>query len=343
MNVTSARPVTEASQVAEGRRLVLWLASRLEFSEERAGQAALIASELGTNLAKHARGGELLVRPLSTADGDLAGIEVLSLDKGPGMPEMALARRDGYSTTGTLGHGLGAIQRQADQLDIYTHTTGTAIAARIWRERPPADTGQSRFEVGAVHVSHPTEEVCGDDWGWRQRNGRLTIFMADGLGHGLHAHDAATAAIRVFAKEYEQTPRLLIGDVHAALRPTRGAAVAMLAVDIDRRTGAFAGLGNIGGQILHPSGARQNMVSHNGTAGHAAGRIQEFNYPIPPQATIVMFSDGLASHWDLAPYPGLLTKSPALIAGVLYRDHSRRRDDVTVVVARERRPLAENQ
>jgi anti-sigma regulatory factor (Ser/Thr protein kinase) len=180
MNVTSARPVTEASQVAEGRRLVLWLASRLEFSEERAGQAALIASELGTNLAKHARGGELLVRPLSTADGDLAGIEVLSLDKGPGMPETALARRDGYSTTGTLGHGLGAIQRQADQLDIYTHTTGTAIAARIWRERPPADTGQSRFEVGAVHVSHPTEEVCGDDWGWRQRNGRLTISWPTG-------------------------------------------------------------------------------------------------------------------------------------------------------------------
>ena len=62
-----------------------------------------------------------------------------------------------------------------------------------------------------------------------------------------------------------------------------------------------------------------------------------------PQATIVMFSDGLTSRWDLASYPGLASKSPALIAGVLYRDHSRGRDDVTIVVARERRPVAENQ
>lgn len=342
MNVTAARPVTEPSQAAEGRRLVLWLASRLDFSEERAGQAALIATELGTNLAKHARGGELLVRPLTTSEGEPGGIEILSLDKGPGMPEIAAARRDGYSTSGTLGHGLGAIQRQADQLDIYTHTSGTVIAARIWRERPPVDTGQSRFEVGAVHVSKTGEMVCGDDWGWRQRNGRLSIFIADGLGHGLYAHEAATAAIRVFATGHEQTPRMLISDVHAALRPTRGAAVAMLAVDLERRTGAFSGLGNISGQILLPSGGRHNMVSHNGTAGHAAGRIDEFNYPVPPQATIVMFSDGLTTRWDLGAYPGLTSKSPALIAGVLYRDHSRGRDDVTVVVARERRPVAEN-
>jgi anti-sigma regulatory factor (Ser/Thr protein kinase) len=343
MNVTGARPVTELSQVAEGRRLVLWLATHLGFSEERAGQAALIATELGTNLAKHARDGELLVRPLTTGDGDRTGIEILSLDKGPGMREEALARRDGYSTAGTLGHGLGAIQRQADQLDIYTDASGSAIAAKIWRERPPADTGQPRFEVGAVHVSKTGEDVCGDDWGWRQRNGRLVIFIADGLGHGLSAHDAATAALRVFATGHEQSPRLLISDVHAALRPTRGAAVAMLAVDVERRTGVFAGLGNIAGQILLPSGGRHNMVSHNGTAGHAAGTIHEFTYPVPPQSTIVMFSDGLTSRWDVTAYPGLAFRSPALIAGVLYRDFSRRRDDVTVVVARERRPLADIQ
>ena len=347
MNVTAARPITEPSQVADARRVVTWLASRLEFSEERAGQAALVASELGTNLVKHARQGELLVRPLTTTDGEPRGIEILSLDRGPGLPEMAIARRDGYSTAGTLGHGLGAIQRQADRVDIYTHTSGTVIAAQIWRERPGADAGQLRFEVGGVHVSHPSEEVCGDDWGFRQRNGRLAIFVTDGLGKGLYAHEASMAALNVFAKSHEQPPQMMIGDVHAALRPTRGAAVAMLAVDIERGTGAFAGLGNISGQIILPSGKRHNMVSQNGIAGHAASRIQEFNYPVPAHAAIVLFSDGLGSHWDLASYPGLMTRSPTVIAGVLYRDHSRtddsrRRDDVTVVVARERRPVAEN-
>jgi anti-sigma regulatory factor (Ser/Thr protein kinase) len=340
MNVAVARPVTELSGVAEGRRLTLWVASRLGFSEERAGQAAIIASELGTNLAKHARGGELIVRLLTTPAGETDGIEILTVDNGPGMPEVAAARRDGYSTAGTLGHGLGAVGRQSDSFDIYTHSSGTVMCARIWRERGAAAT-LPRFDVGVVHVSKPGEEVCGDAWSWRQREGRLALFVADGLGHGIHAHDAATAAVGAFTSGHERSPGVVISDVHAALRPTRGAAVAMFAVDLERRTGVFAGLGNISGSVLQPAGGRHSMVSHNGTAGHSAARIQEFSYPVPPQSTIVMFSDGLASHWDLSPYPGLLQRPPALIAGVLYRDFSRRRDDVTVVVARERSPIAE--
>jgi hypothetical protein len=167
------------------------------------------------------------------------------------------------------------------------------------------------------------------------------IFVADGLGHGLPAHEAATAATRVFAAGHELRPGRLVEDVHAALRPTRGAAVAALSVDLERRTATYAGLGNIGGVVLHPTGARQSMVSHNGTAGATAARIQEFHYVVPSGAIVVMFSDGLATQWDLGAYPGLQQRSASVIAGVLYRDFSRRRDDVTVVVARERHPVAE--
>jgi hypothetical protein len=78
------------------------------------------------------------------------------------------------------------------------------------------------------------------------------------------------------------------------------------------------------------------MISQNGTAGHVATRVQEFSYPIAGQSLLVMFSDGLASQWDLDRYPGLRTRDPSVIAGVLYRDFSRRRDDVTVVVAKPR-------
>ena len=183
--------------------------------------------------------------------------------------------------------------------------------------------------------------MCGDDWAWRLRDSRLDIFVADGLGHGLPAHEAATAATRVFAAGHELRPGRLVEDVHAALRPTRGAAVAALSVDLERRTATYAGLGNIGGVVLHPTGARHSMVSHNGTAGATAARIQEFHYPVPSGAIVVMFSDGLATQWDLGAYPGLQQRSASVIAGVLYRDFSRRRDDVTVVVARERHPVAE--
>ena len=341
MNVTAAIAVTEASQAAEGRRLALWLASNLDFSQEQGGRAAIVASELASNLHKHARKGELLFRRLRTPDGNAVGMEILALDKGPGIPDVALSQRDGYSTTGTLGHGLGAIARQADEIEIYTQPAGTVVAARLWRTSPSANASRPQYEVGAVQVSYDGEPVCGDDWAWRLRDARLSIFVADGLGHGLPAHEAATAATRVFSTGHELPPGRLLEDVHAALRPTRGAAVASLAVDLERRTATFAGLGNISGVVLHPSGPRHSMVSRNGTAGHVAQRIQEFHYPVPPGAIIVMFSDGLATQWDLRAYPGLQQRSASVIAGVLYRDFSRRKDDVTVVVARERLPVAE--
>jgi anti-sigma regulatory factor (Ser/Thr protein kinase) len=340
INVSAAIAVTEASQAAEGRRLALWLASNLDFPDERGGRAAIVASELASNLYKHARQGELLFRRLRTPDGDADGMEILALDKGPGIPDVALSRRDGYSTSGTLGHGLGAVERQADDVEIYTQPTGTVVMARLWRTSPSPNASRPRFEVSAVHVSYPGEPVCGDDWAWRLRDGRLSIFLADGLGHGLPAHEPATAATRVFNANHELPPGRLVEDVHAALRPTRGAAVASLAVDLERRTATFAGLGNISGLILLPTGGRHSMVSRNGTAGHIATKVTEFHYPVPPGAIIVMFSDGLGTHWDLRAYPGLQQRSASVIAGVLYRDFHRK-DDVTVVVARERPPVAE--
>jgi serine phosphatase RsbU (regulator of sigma subunit) len=186
--------------------------------------------------------------------------------------------------------------------------------------------------VGAVHASKPGEDVCGDAWAWRLREQRIVLMLADGLGHGLHAHDAAAAATATFALIHEHPPARVVEDTHAALRATRGAAVAVLAADLDHRTIRYCGLGNISTTILHS--ARQTLVSMNGTAGHTASRLQEFQYPLPANAVIVMHSDGLTSHWDLGPYPGLRTRDASVIAGVLYRDFSRRRDDVTVVVAK---------
>jgi hypothetical protein len=299
-------------------------------------------SELATNLVKHARGGEILVGPTRTASGDLDGIEIVAVDNGPGLSDAARSRRDGYSTSGSLGHGLGAIERQSDSIDLYTDAKGTAIVASIRRD----DAGRrraagGRYDVGAVSVAKPGEEVCGDDWSWRLRDGRLTIMVADGLGHGLLASEAAESALAVFSRDHENTPVRVIQDVHAALRATRGAAVAMLAVNPDRGTALYAGLGNIATTVVGPTGRGQGLVSHNGTAGQTAARIQEFAYAIGTGSVIVMASDGLGTHWDLGNYPGLQTRRGSTIAAILYRDFSRRRDDVTVVVAKEHPPATD--
>ena len=338
MNPTAAWPVEEISQIGHARRSATIMAERLAFSESRAGQVALVVSELATNLARYAQRGEILLRPIRHDDSDSGpdGIEILAIDAGPGMPDAAVSRRDGHSTGGGLGEGLGAIQRQSDFFQLYTQRSGTVALARIWREPDTAAVRQPRYEIGAVHVSKAGEDVCGDDWDWRMRNDRLAIIVADGLGHGLAAHEAARAAIGTFDRSHEETPQRVIQDVHAALRATRGAAVAMIAIDLERGVARYSGVGNVSSVVFLATGARQSLISHNGTAGHTAPRIQEFNYPVPPQSIVIMHSDGLGTHWDLASYPGLRTRHPSVIAGVLYRDFSRRRDDVTVVVAKER-------
>ena len=339
INVTAAYAVQEASQVAVPRRAALELAARQStFSEERAGKVALVVTELATNLAKHATGGEMLLRPIRDTDGgtNLRGLEILAVDRGPGMRDIPSAREDGYSTAGSLGHGLGSIERQSDFFQVYSQPSGTIALARIWSEPPPVVARKPPFAIGAVLVSHPTEDICGDDWDFTMRDDRFAILVADGLGHGLSAHEASAAAVAVFQRLADQSPSHVITEVHAALRPTRGAAVAMVEVDTTRGVANYCGLGNIGAAILTPQGTRHGMVSQNGTAGHMATRIHEFSYPVPRPATIVMFSDGLVSHWSLAPYPGLGSRHPSVIAGLLYRDFSRRRDDVTIVVAKSR-------
>jgi Stage II sporulation protein E (SpoIIE) len=119
-------------------------------------------------------------------------------------------------------------------------------------------------------------------------------------------------------------------------RGRRVADVSIAAGDLERGVLKYAGLGNVAGTILLPGGGRHHLVSTNGTAGHQARRIQEFQYPLPAGSIVVVHSDGLNSLWDLAPYPGVWSRHRSVIAGVLFRDFSRRRDDVTVVVMRAR-------
>jgi anti-sigma regulatory factor (Ser/Thr protein kinase) len=335
MNPAAPFAISDLTGVGEARRAAQWLATRMAFSETRAGQLALVVTELATNLARHARKGEILLRPLDSPS-ETAAIEVLAIDAGPGMSDLSLSERDGYSTSGTLGHGLGAIRRQSDEFWVYTQPSGTVIAARVHREPAPPAL-HLPLDVGAVCVSKPGEDVCGDAWTWRLRAGRLAVLLADGLGHGLGAHEAARQAVSSFSEEPEAAPRDAIERVHGALRATRGAAVSVLAVDLERGVARYSGLGNVAAAVLRADGTRQNFVSQNGIAGHAASRFQEFSYPVPPKSVIVMHSDGLATQWNLSSYAGLTTRHPSVIAGVLYRDYARRRDDVTVVVASDRR------
>jgi len=263
------------------------------------------------------------------------GVDVLALDRGPGIADVERALRDGYSTAGTAGTGLGAVVRLSDLFDVYTGRAGTVLLARVWAGRAAAVGATDRLAVGAICIPRPGEEVCGDGWALGLTQGHATVLLVDGLGHGTGAAEAATAAVASFrAHAATSTPADLLTRMHAALRPTRGAAALVLALDARQRLAIVAGVGNIAGTILSAAG-NHSVASHHGIVGHEAARIREFRYPWPARSLVVVHTDGIGSRWSLDAYPGLSERHPLLIAGVLYRDFRRPRDDATVVVIRE--------
>lgn len=330
--------VHDGSQAGEARRAALQIASELGLDEESRGRAAIVVTEAAGNLAKHATsGGEVILTPIER-DG-VAGIETVTVDAGPGM-DVARCFRDGFSTAGTPGTGLGAISRMSSLFDIHSAPgKGTVMMSRVMAKAPRTSIIAPReLEVSALCVPYPGERVCGDAFAVHQRDGRTLIMIADGLGHGIGAADAANEALRIFKTNGHLDSVTILEVAHMALRSTRGAAMAIAEVLPRERLVHFAGVGNISASLVAPEVSR-NLVSSNGTVGVEVRTIRSFSYPWQDGSVLVMSSDGLGTHWDLSRYPGALKRHPSVIAGLLYRDYSRRRDDVTVVVARE--PLAQ--
>lgn len=316
--------VPDPSAVSLARREAAALAARLGMDEVGAGQVALVASELASNLVKHGGGGRLLL----SASG--SGVDLLALDTGKGMPDVAACMADGYSTA---GNGLGAARRLSSRFEIASWPgRGSAVQAHVGPDDAADDT------TAAVMVTKPGEVACGDGWALHEGAAQRTLMMVDGLGHGTEAAVAAREALALFAKWGGEPPAELVQRLHLGLRHTRGGAVAVARVQWASHTIAFAGLGNIAAAVVAPDGSARRMVSHNGTAGHNARKIQAFDYPFGPQSLLVMHTDGMGGHWSLQGYPGLARAHPALVAGVLYRDQARGRDDTTVVVTRLEQP-----
>lgn len=323
--------VSDPSSVGEARRAAVLLAQRLNLDQKTRDNLAIVVTEATNNLLKHAKTGEVVLQVSRERHLDL-----LALDKGPGMADPARCLQDGFSTGGSSGIGLGAMARLSSTFDIHSAPgKGTAVLCRfspVGRTAVDADPLDS--VLGGVSVPKRGERLCGDGWCAAASGDRLVLMAVDGLGHGPVAAEAAQEAERVFTQNHALAPEAILPLLHAALKKTRGAAVAIAEMDSARRSIAYAGAGNISGVIVERSGAQKSMVSHNGTVGFEMRKVQQFQYPWPDGATVILHTDGLTSHVKLDQYNGLLARHPVLIAGVLYRDFSRQRDDATVTVLR---------
>ena len=327
LHQTESLAITDESGVGAARRVASAWADALGFDDTRKGKLALVVTEAASNVFFHAGGGEILLRRLRDAAAD--GFEVLAVDRGKGMRNVNQCTEDGYSTRGTAGTGLGSIARNSDVFDVFSvPDRGTVLLAQIWNGVP----SEKARQFGAVCVALSGEEVTGDGYAVLMQPERTRIVLMDGLGHGQGAADATLAGLHAAHANPGLGPAALIERLHQVLRPTRGAAVAVVEIEPGAQRLRFAGVGNCSGSIHDPAKPRsQGLTSHNGTGGAQMPRLQELGHSWPRDGLLIMHSDGLGTRWNLDDYPGLTRRHPSIIAGVLYRDFSRQRDDSTVL------------
>lgn len=330
----SCTSVREASEVGHARRMAIERARALDFSETEIGTVGVVVTEAANNLVKHAHQGILLFRTLIGKRG--SGLEILSIDHGPGIQDVERSLQDGYSTAGSPGTGMGAIARSASLFEIFSQPgSGTVMVMQVWTKEYRASRRDSRLEVGAVSVPVAHETVSGDAWALSETSFNPRLLMVDGLGHGSAAALAAAEATKSLQLDGARTPLDFVNRAHLAMAPTRGAALAVVDFDLERRQLTFVGVGNISGRVWD-STMERNFVSSHGIVGHEIHTPREYQYPWPQDASVVMATDGLLTRWSLDKYPGLRLRHPSLLAGVLFRDFERGNDDVTVVAVRER-------
>ena len=337
MMVTEAWDVAVAdeSQVHGAAATATAAALAAGLDSKRLAVCELLATELATNLVRHAVGGRLLMHVAGQG-----AVQLVAVDNGPGIADVAASMTDGYTTgPASLGGGLGACRRGASQFDLYSQVgRGTVVLVRVG---PAADEPTGPIEVGGVITPHPDESAVGDGFGLAWDGDRMTVGVVDGLGHGVEAAQARRAALELL----EQQPALdsagLLREIDIGLRVTRGAAAAIAQIDGWSRQLSFAGMGNVTGRLFRP-GADQALVSRPGILGanHGLGvgtrprlhRVVAADWAAP--AALILHTDGITSRWNAADYPGADRHHPAILAALIWRDALRGNDDATVVVVR---------
>ena len=326
-------PVADRSYVSIIKRDVRALAQTLGFAASRLGELDIIIAELTSNLVKYAQDGELLVRAIP---GTIhAGIELISVDSGPGMVDSARMMMDGVSTGGSLGQGLGAVNRLADLFQLYSLPGRCTVGlVRVYVEPPKQPPKNPSATVRALLVSKADQTPCGDGFYCKLTITSLRLFLGDGLGHGLPAHQAVAAATRTMVLQRENSPAAWLTAIHRAAIGTRGLVGTAAVFDFATRKWTVCGVGNIRTQLCGGS-YQKSYAAQNGIIGYNMPRmLLEQQLPYEPGQLLVMASDGIQTRWNPARYPTISRYDPMVLAAAIYKEHGRRTDDMSVVVAR---------
>lgn len=333
-NTFTSYKMEERSYASYIKREIHSQAVRASFSQRQVAEIDIIVSELTSNLIKHAGQGELLFRMQDT--GGASRFEVISIDSGPGIADIARMQKDGVSSTRTLGQGLGAIGRLSNFSQLYSIPGwGTIVYSMVETQaRKEKEPAPGLIDVRALCINKPREEVCGDGFGVKQNRKLTSILFGDGLGHGKHAKEAIDAARDFFFESKETDPVEIIRELHQDVRRTRGLVSVVAVADFVARQWTVCGVGNINARFYSGVGYK-NYMSYNGTIGLTIPNSMKATIvPIEANQYLVMCTDGIQSRWDLSRYPSILKYDSMVLAAAIYKDYSRGTDDSSILIAK---------
>jgi len=311
------------------------LAAQANFSAKKIGEIDLVVAEMGSNLIKHAGGGEILAG-LVKEDQETA-LELISIDNGPGIAEPEKIMKDGASSTQTLGTGLGSIKRLSDVFELYTKKDwGTIILSRInVKESAKKKQGRNRIHYRALVVAKPGETVSGDGtYAINSGDGMTRLLVADGLGHGEEANRAVTRAIQAFAGFESDSPAEILRHLHADIKKTRGLVGTIVIFDPFKKIWKLCGIGNISTRLSGYVESR-SYIPYNGIVGHnIPNTLNDQELSQKDYQQIILCSDGIRSRWENARHPTIQKYDLVVQAAAIYKEFGRRTDDMSVVIGR---------
>jgi anti-sigma regulatory factor (Ser/Thr protein kinase) len=328
--------ITTLAEIRRAEDSARNLAASIGFSAQDCQEIALVVTELASNLIKHAGGGTLRLM-VNAAEGR-TGIRIESEDLGPGIPDFDRALTDGYSSAGSLGTGLGAVNRLMDELELRPLPAGGAhIVCQRWLRSSTAVAAVRWLEFGAATRSYRYQRENGDAFVVRQWNGGALAGVIDGLGHGPFAQRASQAARQYVEQHFDRPLEDLFRGAGRACRATRGVVMALARFDFAPQTLAVATVGNIEVRIL--GGASPvNLIVRRGIIGLNAPQPAPTTCPWTTGSLLVMHSDGVSSRWNWNHFRDLVQESSGTIAQRLLVAHGTTEDDATVLVVRSWRP-----
>jgi anti-sigma regulatory factor (Ser/Thr protein kinase) len=307
-------------------------AASLGFPTLHCDEISLVVTELAANLIRHASGGTIGLEHVMP--GERPGIEVRSVDNGPGISNVDQAITDGYSTAGGLGLGLGTVNRLMDELEIYSGSEGGLnVACRRWRRAQPSAMTLGGLAFDAATRACRQLRENGDAFIFKRWEQYALIGVFDGLGHGQFAQRASETARQYIERHFDQTLENLFRGAGRACRATRGVVMALARFDLLRRTVTVAGVGNIEVRLVGGP-ERFKLVVRRGIVGLNAPDPVPTVHPWTSTSLLIMHSDGIHTRWDWSEFSDVMRHTPNVIAQRLLAKLGTLDDDATVIVAR---------